>query len=351
MGNFLITFLFLYDTLKVLKEKVAITGGAGFIGSNLGKILHQKGYQVLLLDNLSYGHLDNITVNKIPFATFQKIDIRDPELKNYFSDVDYVFHLAGISTLPVCQSEPVNSMDVNVTGTVNVLEASRQNNVKRVIFASTAGVYENNTKFPCDEEDFVDPYLMYTLTKSYCEKLCKSYSKLYGIETCITRYNNVYGPNQDIKRTSPPFVAYVIREILQNNRPVLHSDGKQERDYVYIDDVNELNLLCMTHPKANEEIFNVSSGKSISVNKIFDIISNILQTDIEPIFHNSEEFWDKYPMLFDGKYAINKKWIKQEVNKFTLSTTNKAEKLIGWKAQISIEEGLEKTIQHAKKIL
>ena len=122
----------MYDTLKVLKEKVAITGGAGFIGSNLGKILHQKGYQVLLLDNLSYGHLDNITVNKIPFATFQKIDIRDPELKNYFSDVDYVFHLAGISTLPVCQSEPVNSMDVNVTGTVNVLEASRQNNVNPI---------------------------------------------------------------------------------------------------------------------------------------------------------------------------------------------------------------------------
>jgi UDP-glucose 4-epimerase len=143
----------------------------------------------------------------------------------------------------------------------------------------------------------------------------------------------------------------VIREILQNNIPILHSDGKQERDYVYINDVNALNLLCMNHPKANGEIFNVSSGKSTSVNKIFEIVSNILQTDIKPIFHDSEAFWDKYPTLFDGKHAINKKWIKQEVNKFTLSTTSKTEKLIGWKAQTYIEEGLEKTIEHPKKIL
>ena len=107
----------------------------------------------------------------------------------------------------------------------------------------------------------------------------------------------------------------------------------------------------MNHPNANGEIFNVSSGKSISVNKIFEIISKILKSNITPIFHDSEAFWDEYPTLFDGKYSINKKWIKHEVNKFTLSSTTKAEKLIGWKALTSIEEGLEKTIYHAKKIL
>jgi UDP-glucose 4-epimerase len=334
-----------------LKEKVAITGGAGFVGSNLGSMLHQKGYDVLLLDDLSFGNIDNLKKNGETFGTFRKIDIRTSELKNYFSDVDYVFHLAGISTLPVCQSEPVNSIDVNVTGTVNVLEAARQSNVKRVIFASTAGVYENNSEFPCKEDDLTEPSLTYTLTKSFCEKLCNSYFKLYGLETCVTRYNNVYGPNQDINRKSPPFVAYVIREILQNRQPIFHSDGNQKRDYVYIDDVNELNFLCMINPNAKNQIFNVSSGKAFSVNEIYEIIVSIINSKIKPLYRNSELFWDKYPRLFEGNLVLNKKWIEKEVDKFALSSTEKAEKILNWKAKISMREGLEYTIKHAQKLL
>ena len=335
----------------MLKEKVVITGAAGFVGSNLGYMLHNKGYDVLLLDDLSYGYEDNLKQNGESFGTFKKVDIRTPNLKNYFLDVDYVFHLAGISTLPVCQSSPVNSIDVNVTGTVNVLEAARLTNVKRVIFASTAGVYENNTKFPCKEDDFTDPSLTYTLTKSFCEKLCDSYFKLYGLETCVTRYNNVYGPNQDIKRISPPFIAYVIRELLQNKQPIFYSNGNQKRDYVFIDDVNALNLSCMSHPKAKGQIFNVSSGKSFSVNEIYKIITSILKTKIKPLFHDSQLFWDKYPSLFEGNHGLNKKWIEKEVDKFTLSSNKKAEKLLGWKVNTPIEEGLKITINHAKNFL
>jgi len=333
---------------NMLEEKVVITGAAGFVGSNLGYMLHNKGYDVLLLDDLSYGYVENLKMNGELFYKFKKVDIRTPDLKNYFLDADYVFHLAGISTLPVCQSNPVNAINVNVTGTVNVLEAARLANVKRVIFASTAGVYENNTKFPCEEDDLTDPNLTYTLTKSFCEKLCNSYFKLYGLETCVTRYNNVYGPNQDIKRTSPPFIAYVIRELLQNNRPIFYSNGNQKRDYVYIDDVNALNLSCMTHPNAKGQIFNVSSGKAFSVNEIYAIIALILKTEIKPIFHDSKLFWDKYPSLFDGNHSLNKKWIEKEVDKFTLSSNKKAEKLLGWKAVTSIEEGLKITINYAK---
>lgn len=333
-----------------MKEKVAITGGAGFIGSNLGYMLHQKGYDVLLIDNLSFGHLDNLKINGEQFGTFHNIDIRSPNLKDCFSDVDYVFHLAGISTLPVCQSDPVNSIDVNVNGTANVLESCRLSGVKRVIFASTAGIYENNTKFPCEEDDFVDPNLTYTLTKSFSEKLCHSYYKLYGLETCITRYNNVYGPNQDIYRTSPPFVAYVIKELLQNKQPVFHSNGNQKRDYVFIDDVNTLNLSCMTNSNAIDQIFNVSSGEAFSVNEIFKIIASILKTNLKPTFRESQSFWDKYPSLFEGNYKLNKKWIEKEVDKFTLSSTTKAENLLNWKATTSIEGGLQITVDHAKKI-
>ena len=334
-----------------MKEKIAITGGAGFVGSNLGYVLAKQGYDVLLLDDLSYGHLDNLKKNEKPFGTFKKVDIRTPDLKNYFSDVDYVFHLAGISTLPVCQSNPINAIDVNVSGTVNVLESARLTNVKRVIFASTAGVYENNTKFPCEEDDLTDPSLTYTLTKSFCEKLCNSYFKLYGLETCVTRYNNVYGPNQDIKRTSPPFVAYVIRELLQNKQPIFHSNGNQKRDYVFIDDVNSLNLLCMTNPNAKDQIFNVSSGNAFSVNEIYAIIASILKTEIKPIFRDSKLFWDKYSSLFEGNHGLNKKWIEKEVDKFTLSSNKKAEKLLGWKVNTPIEEGLKITINHAKNFL
>ena len=334
-----------------MKEKIAITGGAGFVGSNLGYVLAKQGYDVLLLDDLSYGHLDNLKKNEKPFGTFKKVDIRTPDLKNYFSDVDYVFHLAGISTLPVCQSNPINAIDVNVSGTVNVLESARLTNVKRVIFASTAGVYENNTKFPCKEDDLTNPSLTYTLTKSFCEKLCNSYFKLYGLETCVTRYNNVYGPNQDIKRTSPPFVAYVIRELLQNKQPIFHSNGNQKRDYVFIDDVNSLNLLCMTNPNAKNQIFNVSSGNAFSVNEIYAIIASILKTEIKPIFRDSKLFWDKYSSLFEGNHGLNKKWIEKEVDKFTLSSNKKAEKLLGWKVNTPIEEGLKITINHAKNFL
>ncbi len=328
-----------------------ITGGAGFIGSNLGYMLHRKGFDVLLLDDLSFGHLDNLKKNGKMFGVFKKIDIRSSKLEDHFSNADYVFHLAGISTLPVCQSEPVNSIDVNVIGTVNVLEAARKSNVKRVIFASTAGVYENNVKFPCKEDDFTEPSLSYTLTKSFSEKLCKSYFKLYGLETCITRYNNVYGPNQDIRRTSPPFVAYVIREILRNRQPIFHSDGNQQRDYVYIDDVNELNFQCMVNSNAINQIFNVSSGKVFSVNEIYTIITSILNSKIKPIYRNSQLFWDKYPSLFEGVHTLNKKWIKKEVDKFALSSTEKAEKILNWTATTSMKKGLEQTIENAQKLL
>ena len=334
-----------------MKEKVAITGGAGFIGSKLGFELNKRGYEVLLLDDLSFGYEENLIIDGSTFATFKKIDIRSPELKNYLLDTDYVFHFASVGTLPICQTQPAYATDVNVTGTTNVLEASRLANVKRVIFASTGAVYENNTKFPCVEEDPINPDLIYSMSKSFCEKLCNSYSQLYGMEICITRYYNVYGPHQDFKRPSPPFVAYLIKEILQNKEPILHFNGEQQRDYVYIDDVNQLNLLCMTHPKAKDQIFNVSSGVPISVNQIYNMITTILNSNIKPVFHDSKKFWDKFPSLFDGKYQLNKKRVAQETEKFTLGSIEKAEKLIGWKATTPIEEGLSKTIEYAKKTL
>jgi nucleoside-diphosphate-sugar epimerase len=331
--------------------KIAITGGAGFIGSQLGKSFVDEGHEVTLIDNMSYGYLDNLYIDGGTFGKFLGVDIRSPELAKYFAGLDYVFHFAGISALPVCQERPQYAMDVNVGGTANVLEAARLAGVGRVIFASTGAIYENNTKFPTKESDPVRPTLTYAVSKLQAEALCHSYSELYGMEIVITRYFNVYGPHQDFMRLSPPLMSYLIRELLHDRQPVLHSDGTQERDCVYVDDVNRINRLCMSHANAPGHTFNVGSGVATSVRRIYAILAEALGSKIEPIYRPATNFWDAYPNLFTGKYPLDRKVIEKEVRKYTLCDTTQSTELLGWRAEVSIEEGLTRTARYARKLL
>jgi nucleoside-diphosphate-sugar epimerase len=146
-------------------SKILITGGAGFIGSQLGYYLHKKGNDVVLLDNMEHGHEDNLEIDGERFGTFVNMDIRDKLLANEMADVDYVVHLAGVSSLPRCQSEPAYAIDVNVGGTANVLEACRRAGVKRMVFASTGAVYEGNDEYPQSEDLELSPYLVYPMSK------------------------------------------------------------------------------------------------------------------------------------------------------------------------------------------
>lgn len=209
-------------------SKIVITGGAGFIGSQLGYALDKEGHKVILLDNMSYGQLDNIIINGKSFGEFVGMDIRSPKLKQVMKDVDIVFHFAGIAPLPDCQEDPFEAISVNVAGTANVLNAARINGVKKVIFSSTSAIYENNTKFPSQEEDETSPYLIYSTSKKQAEMLCYSFFKSYGLNVSILRFFNVYGAHQDMKRKHPPLVGYIIRELLYNRVPILHSDGSQK---------------------------------------------------------------------------------------------------------------------------
>lgn len=331
--------------------KIVITGGAGFIGSKLGYKLHKDGYEVLLLDDLSSGYEHNLSIDGESFGEFVKADITSAGLEKYFDGADCVFHFAAISALPVCQSDPGKAISVNTAGTANILEAARKAGVRRLVFASTSAIYENNTNFPCKEDDNVSPNLVYSVSKLNAETLCKAFSQVYGMEIVITRYYNVYGPHQDIVRKSPPFVGYVIKELLNGRAPAFHSDGEQKRDYVFIDDVNALNILCMTHPKAAGGIFNVASGESYSVNQIFNIISSLMGTSITPTFREPEKFWDKYPELYQGKYPLDGKRLAKEVNKFSLGSTKAAEEKLGWRAVTSINDGLARTVEHARRTL
>ena len=154
-----------------------------------------------------------------------------------------------------------------------MLELSRQAGVRRVVVASTSAVYENNEHFPCREDDVVSPTLLYSVSKQQTEQLCRSYFNDYDMEVVVTRYYNVYGPQQDIRRKSPPFVGYVARELIAGRQPILHSDGEQRRDYVYVGDVIAMNIACMDHPKAPGQTFNVASGTSWSVNELYTIIA------------------------------------------------------------------------------
>ena len=332
-----------------MSKKVVITGGAGFIGSQLGYKLYKEGYEVTLIDDMSFGYAENLKINGESFGNFTKSDIRSQSIGPLLHNVDCVFHLAAISALPVCQSKPGEAISINVSGTANMLELARRAGVRRFVFASTSAIYENNTNFPCKEDDAVAPSLIYSISKLNGEALCKSFGDLYGMEIAITRYYNVYGPNQDIKRKSPPFVGYVIRELLAERAPLLHSNGKQKRDYVYIDDVNQLNILCMNHPKAAGEIFNVASGQAYSVNQIYKIIASQLTSSIQPTFRESTLFWDKYPTLFNGKFPLDGERISKEVDKFTLGSTLKTKSLLGWMTNVTIEKGLANTIEFANR--
>ncbi len=330
--------------------KIVVTGGAGFIGSQLAKSFVDEGHDVSLLDDMSYGYLDNLIIDGKPFGRFLGVDIRSADLAKHFDRAEYVFHFAGISALPVCQHEPRLAMDVNVGGTANVLEAARIAGVRRVIFASTAAIYENNTSFPTKESDPVSPSLTYAVSKFQAEQLCRSYGELYGMEIVVLRYFNVYGPHQDFMRLSPPLMSYLIRELLQQRQPVLHSDGTQQRDCIYVDDVNRLNRICMEHPRAPGEIFNVGSGVATSVRDIFALIAKALDSPIQPIYRPASNFWNAYQELFTSKYPLKLEVVEKEVRKYSLCDTTKAWEMLGWRAEVPIEEGLTRTAHYALKL-
>lgn len=333
------------------KSKILITGGAGFIGSQLGHCLSREGYDVVLVDDMSFGHLDNLVISGQTFGSFIGRDIRTKEIFPLFENVDCVFHFAGISALPVCQEQPYYALSVNVAGTVNVLEAARRAGVRRVIFSSTSAVYENNTDFPFREDDSVNPYLVYSTSKFQAEHICKAYIKTYGLEIVILRFFNVYGPHQDLKRLSPPLTGYIVRELLSGRQPVLHSDGMQERDYVYIDDINDLLTRSMTAENVSGEIFNACSNSTISVRKIYEYIADALKTNIEPIYRDAQHFWDRYPTLFDGHYPLNKEILVKEVNKYSLGSNEKAKKTLGWEPKVSPRDGLQEVVRYAQQII
>lgn len=330
--------------------RVLITGGAGFIGSQLGLYLDKKKLHVIPMDNLKFGYLYNFVGNKKLLSNFIQMDIRDSRLESIMENIDVVFHIAAIISLPGCNDDPFEAYSVNVAGTANVLEMARRNGVKRIIFVSTSALYENEIVIPFKESVDPKPTLIYAQTKKAAEDLCRSFIDMYHMDITILRFFNVYGPHMDYR---PPsyLISYIIGSLLKKQRPVLHSDGKQARDFVYVTDAVKLCEIVMTHPAAKNEVFNVGSGQTITVQEIFDIIANYLgEKQIKPIYRDPKLIWEKFPQQFKGKYPLNPHFLEKEVNKLTLASTTKSKKILNWETKVSIKKGLAETVAYAKRI-
>ena len=335
--------------------KILITGAAGGIGSTLCRDLNSLGHQLILVDNLRNGYLENLEQDgQIP-GKFFKLDINSDEFCTLVEEEspDVVVHLAAITALPDCEVNYKECIRINVEGTAAVLGASRNSGVRKVIFASTSAVYEN-TKYSSEEgfseEDQISPRLFYSLSKKMAEEICQSFSINYGMDVTILRFFNVFGPKQDIHRTSPPLINYVVREFKRGNTPILHSDGNQSRDYVFSEDVSDLIQKCIITDLEGQKIFNVSTNKTISVKEIVKSIKeSIPQASlIKEEYRESHQLWDNYPSLYSGKYPLKKEIVSKETNKSSLGNNSLAKEKFNWNPRVNVLDLIKKVVQDIK---
>ncbi len=303
--------------------KILITGVAGFIGSNLADYLLRKGFTVMGIDNLSYGVIDQVPSD----VTFFQRDIRDQDLHRLFDGVDCVFHLAAKNCISDCQSNPVETVSININGTINVFQACVESGVKKVIYAESSAIYEGSSLVPTPETES-SPESFYAISKASTSLFAEAYQRYFPISMTGLRYFCVYGPRQDYRRTIPPVISAFIIKLLNHQQPVIYGTGKKRRDFVYIEDVNDFHFLALNDERTNGKIYNIGSGINYSVREIFDSIESILQTGIEPLHQ------ENLPA-------------EAEV---TLADVSMAEAL-GWKAKFDLERGLRNSIDYINKNL
>lgn len=304
-------------------QKILVTGGAGFIGSHIVDKLMKEDFDVTVVDDLHTGSLANIKPHrdKSDFH-FVEGDIRDINLvRKTLKDVDVVFHQAALASVTLSVKDPILTNQINVEGTLNLLKASCDLNVKRFIFASSAAVY-GTTKSPQKKEsDSLNPTSPYGVSKLAAEKYVRVFQRLHGLKTISLRYFNVYGPRQrvDVHGSYGGVISIFINRILKNMPPIIHGDGEQTRDFVYIDDVVEANMLAMNSENGAGEAFNIGTGKNTSINRVAEILKHIMdEEDLEAIHTEAR------PTDIKHGYA----------------DISKAKRILCYKPQFSMEEGL-----------
>ncbi len=305
--------------------KILITGGAGFIGSNLARFLTLKDCKVRAIDNLSTGKMENLNgiIERIDF--FQADITKERILERIFKDIDHVIHLAAVTSVQKSLEEPELTFRVNIEGTKNILKLSEKFNVRKFIFASSCAIYGNPKKLPVSEDCEPSPLSPYAESKVSGEKTCFEFLRK-GIDIVILRFFNVFGPKQDADSPYSGVISRFIKKILKGESPVIYGDGEQTRDFIYVDDVLSA-IERALFSKTETKVFNIGSGKRYSVNQIFEILKRISDFKGKPEFKEER---------------------KGEV-RHTLADISRAQMELGWKPEISIEEGLKRTFEYYMK--
>jgi UDP-glucose 4-epimerase len=304
--------------------KVVVTGGAGFIGSNLCQKLTKRGNHVVILDDLSTSKEENIKElvgGKVEFIQGSITDL--PLLKELFRNVDYVFHLASIPSVPRSLENPLASHNANITGTLNVLLAARDNEVKKVVYASSSSVYGDTPTLPKTEDMLPKPESPYAVTKLAGEYYCRVFEQVYNLPTVCLRYFNVYGPKQDPGSQYAAVIPRFVSRLIEGKPPIIFGDGEQTRDFTFVGDAVAATILAAEGRITG--VFNVGTGKRVTINELTQLIGNIMGKNIKPIHQE--------PRPGDVRHS--------------LADISKA-RGFGFKPQYSLRQGLKETIQGLK---
>ena len=262
-------------------KKAIVTGGAGFIGSNLVDKLIDMGVEVHIIDDLSTGFEKNIN----PKATFHKIDISkmNPDLAWYeFKNTDVIFHTAALARVQPSIEDPIPFDSVNVGGTLRMLKLAHNLGVKRFVYSASSSCYGNNKKFPTPETETTNPLSPYGLQKYIGEQYCKMFSEVYNLDTVSLRYFNVYGERINLEGAYKLVIAIFADQMLKGKPLTIINDGEQRRDFTYVGDVVDANILAATHPKKLDgEVFNIGNGDNYSVNELADMFGGEKQYGVE----------------------------------------------------------------------
>jgi nucleoside-diphosphate-sugar epimerase len=295
-----------------------VTGGAGFIGSHIAEALLDSGGSVRILDNLFTGREANVATLK-GRAEFIQSDLRDfATVKAATQGVEVVFHQGAIASVPRSILDPVTTLETNINGTQNVLLAARDAGVRRVVFASSSSVYGNTPALPKREDMLTSPMSPYAVQKLSAELLCGVFTRIYGLETVALRYFNVFGPRQDPTSEYAAVIPRFLTALIEKRRPIVFGDGEQTRDFTYIENVVQANLLAASAPNAVGHAMNIGTGQQISLNTVLRLAGELLSVEVDPEYRE--------PRPGDVRDS--------------LADISLAQQLLGYKPTVSFRDGL-----------
>jgi UDP-glucose 4-epimerase len=312
--------------IDTLMEKMAVTGGAGFIGSNLSEHLLNKGFRVLVIDNLSTGTEQNFSgwaESAGDRFEFLRADINETgRLRPAFKGVSCVFHLAAIPSVARSIEDPAGTQFANINGTLSVLTAARDSGVKRVIAASSSSVYGDEPNLPKKENRVGRCLSPYALSKYVTEEYCRLFYQLFKLEAVCLRYFNVFGPRQDPKSEYSAVIPRFCTRLLANEPPIVYGDGEQTRDFTYVSNVIDANWKAATTPGVAAEVFNIGCGTQTSLNQLIETINSILGSRHKAIYESARQG--------DVRHSV--------------ADISKAGKMLGYFPETSLEAGLRQVL-------